>query len=87
MQELQVAGNTGMLPYRLNGEAKVFTYADLAEGFGVTAAVIRNAYSRNAEAWDPSETFVSHFETGAGMREARYYNARGAYAEPVSAKW
>jgi hypothetical protein len=53
MNELNVVGSTGMLPYREYEGSKVFTFQDIADGLEVGASAIRRQFNRNLEAWNP----------------------------------
>lgn len=76
--DLPVVRTTEYLKVREAEGRQVFTYEDLAEGFKVEPARIRQAFSRNSGAWACAETDVYQIDTGAGQREARWFTARGA---------
>lgn len=78
MTNFPVLKQTDLLTVRTMDGRQVFTYQDLAEGFQVEAARIRQAFSRNADAWDQGETGVYHFDTPSGTQEVRWFTARGA---------
>lgn len=76
--ELPILRTTEMLTVRAIAGRQVFTYQDLAEGFQVEPARVRNAFARHSDAWNQGETDVYQFETGAGGRDTRWFTARGA---------
>jgi hypothetical protein len=78
LAELPVLRITEMLTVRNLGGRQVFTYQDLAGGFQVDQARIRNQYRRNAEAWEQDETGVYQNGTPSGSQELRWFTARGA---------
>lgn len=78
MNDLEIAGNTGMLPYRVVNGQKVFVFADIAGALGVGQDAIRRQFSRNAGGWESGETGLGHFASPSGIQETRWFNARGA---------
>jgi hypothetical protein len=78
LAELPVLRITEMLTVRNLGGRQAFLYQDLAKGFEVEPARVRQAYQRNAPLWDTEETGVYQFDTPSGVQEVRWFTARGA---------